>query len=543
MKKIISMLICLILTVGIIPFSCFGAETENWEYTYENIKWSFNAESGTMTVSGMGKMPDYDGLMSISFAYRDDSIRHVVIEEGITYIGECSFYLCENIETISLPKSLREIGDYAFMGSAELLKELEIPAGVREIGLFAFNPSNNWECIRFYGNPPEIATPADYGFATKENTLVMNFNGIIYYPWFAEGWTVPVQVEYEQSPGAMIIWKTWDAPRFDHIEEIFLDLSYSSWYIPAVDYVYNNNIMKGTESGFAPNAKLTREEAIQILYNIDGNNYWDGKETGFTDVSVKHWAAPAISWAKKNGITQGIGNGIFGLGQPLTREQLATLLTNYADKIGFDITKGKDLSGFNDHENVSDWAKDGLSYCAEIGVIKGTDKNTILPKGLASRAETAQMFCNYFSYKSSFYRISFNACEGNCEETVRFVKAGDTIGALPLPTKEGYKFDGWRDQLNDRITADTVITEDSVLYAEWVQGNKVAFITDGGECYPLYKYVISGKALGSLPVPHREGYTFKGWMYNGEIVDAYTVIESDVDFILTALWEENTIGG
>ena len=80
----------------------------------ENIKWTYNVKTKTITITGSGKMPD--------FAYNDDShwhlyrnkIEKVVIGKGITFIGKSSFRKFTKIKSISIPSSVTEIGEYAF---------------------------------------------------------------------------------------------------------------------------------------------------------------------------------------------------------------------------------------------------------------------------------------------------------------------------------------------------------------------------------------------------------------------------------------------
>lgn len=536
MKKFVGLLLCFIMLIGACVCPVSAEES--------NIEWNFDAETGTMTVSGVGRMDDYyniiGGLLTnkLSPAWGNSSIKHVVVEEGITYIGEGAFQECDNLETVSLPDSLREIGSWSFYESCAKLKSIEFPAGVRRIGEFAFTAPYNtnigeWTEIKFYGNPPVIE---EYG-------LFSDFDGVVFYP-ASSGWTSEAMAEYEEENGAEIIWKAWDAPALDHIEEIFLDLAYGSWYVPAVDTVYRRGIMKGTGEGFSPDAKLTREQAVQVLYNMEvtyNATQYNG-DTGFSDVPEGKWYSRAVKWAKEEGISEGIGGGRFGLGQMLTREQFATLLVNYAKNIGADTSNGKDISSFADATSVSSWAKEGIEWCAEVGIIKGTDTNRILPQGTATRAELAQMLSNYLVYRDARYQLIFFTDGGECEESCRLVLHGEPVGTLPLPVKEGYKFDGWEDLWGQKVTSSTVFDNpiSIQLNAVWVQGNKVAFILDGGECEIEYKYVISGEALGTLPTPTREGYEFSGWKYNDEFVTEETVIESEVDFILTAVWNEIT---
>lgn len=466
MKKIVSLFVCFVICFSLFSFTAFAEKNGDWVYKHENIKWQFHASTGTLTVSGNGRMHDYGniitgGLIEESIACNNTEIKHIVIEEGITYIGEYSFEYCKNTETVSLPDSLREIGDYAFAESCGNLTSIAIPAGVRRIGSNAFTSFNmkidKLNEIKFYGNPPVI----------EENGLFTNFKGVVFYPCF-DSWTEEVMQNYENSSQTDIVWKEWSAPVLDDIEEIFLDLEYGSWYIPAVEAVYTAKVMKGTEKGFDPNLKLTREQAIQILYNMKPRNdsLYNG-DTGFIDVPQEHWAARAVKWAKENDISNGIGQDRFGLGQLLSREQFATLLANYTQTEGFDTSKGKDISTFEDHKNVSDWAKKGIEYCVEIGVIKGTEKNTLNPKGEASRTEIAQMISNYLNFRNSVVKIVFNANEGECNESIRFIIKGEAVGELPVPVREGCEFNGWIYNAHFTATADSIFKADIELLATW----------------------------------------------------------------------------
>ena len=112
------------------------------------------------------------------------------------------------------------------------------------------------------------------------------------------------------------------------------------------------------------------------------------------------WYASAVTWASENKITSGIGDNKFGTGKEITREQLATLLYNYAQKKGeynLDIDE-KLIAGFPDAGKISSWASDGMKWAVTNGVMggkSGKDGQKFLdPLGKASRAECAQMIMN-----------------------------------------------------------------------------------------------------------------------------------------------------
>lgn len=101
------------------------------------LKWEYNLATRTLTISGKGEMPDY--FTSAIFPWnrvRNDATK-VIIEEGITYIGAYSFYGCDNLVSIDLPKSLTGIGAFAFYG-CPILSSIDIPEGVIRINDGAF---------------------------------------------------------------------------------------------------------------------------------------------------------------------------------------------------------------------------------------------------------------------------------------------------------------------------------------------------------------------------------------------------------------------
>ena len=111
----------------------------------------------------------------------------------------------------------------------------------------------------------------------------------------------------------------------------FPDVDVSLWYHDAIDFVLSKGMMNGTGNGaFAPNAALSRAMLVQILYNIEGKPAYETELT-FTDVAEGAWYYDAVMWAAENGIVLGIGDGtVFAPDANVTREQMVTILYRYA---------------------------------------------------------------------------------------------------------------------------------------------------------------------------------------------------------------------
>ena len=106
----------------------------------------------------------------------------------------------------------------------------------------------------------------------------------------------------------------------------FADVSMDAYYAKAVAWAVENSITTGTGDGkFSPDATCTREQAVAFLYRASGSPAVSGG-SAFSDVAANAYYADAVAWAEKNGVTGGIGGGLFGSGNTCTRAQIVTFL-------------------------------------------------------------------------------------------------------------------------------------------------------------------------------------------------------------------------
>ena len=106
----------------------------------------------------------------------------------------------------------------------------------------------------------------------------------------------------------------------------FADVPADSYYTKAVAWAVENGITGGTGDGkFSPDATCTRAQAVTFLYRTSGASAVSGN-AAFSDVATNAYYAAAVKWAEKNGVTGGIGGGLFGSGNDCTRAQIVTFL-------------------------------------------------------------------------------------------------------------------------------------------------------------------------------------------------------------------------
>ncbi len=101
------------------------------------VSWKFDAPTSTLTIYGKGAMDDYSSFGSAPWdAYRD-SIKKIVVEEGVTSIGNYAFAQCMKAQTVSLPSTLTKIGMASFY-QCDALQSVTLPANVTSVGDYAF---------------------------------------------------------------------------------------------------------------------------------------------------------------------------------------------------------------------------------------------------------------------------------------------------------------------------------------------------------------------------------------------------------------------
>ena len=141
--------------------------------------------------------------------------------------------------------------------------------------------------------------------------------------------------------------------------------------------------------------------------------------------------------------------------------------------------------------------------------------------------------------KTHTVTLSYN--DGTTASGKLTVNDGTKLGNLPTPVREGYTFNGWKDEAGNEVTAETVCTGDMTLTAQWTENAKSYTVTlnyNDGTTANRELTVADGAKLSDLPTPEREGYTFGGWKSTtGASVTKDTVVTGDM--ILVAQWTEN----
>lgn len=155
----------------------------------------------------------------------------------------------------------------------------------------------------------------------------------------------------------------------------------SHWAGDAITFATAHELFNGTGAdSFTPNGTMTRGMLVTVLARYDGVDTASGAT----------WYEKGVEWAAANNISSGAD-----LDAPVSREQLATMLYRYAAFSGLDTTASGALTGFADAGSVSGYAADAMAWAVGMGLIGGTDKGELDPKGSATRAEVAAILMRF----------------------------------------------------------------------------------------------------------------------------------------------------
>lgn len=229
-------------------------------------------------------------------------------------------------------------------------------------------------------SPDEAYMLDDMTITSGGKDVEVTDNGDGTYTFTMPSGDVKIEVTFAEDPD-------WEpAP-----EMPFTDVNEGDWFYDVVLYAYGNGLMTGVSATeFAPNQTTTRGMIVSMLARLEGVT--SAESAGFADVAENDWYATAVNWAASVGVVNGYEDNTFRPNAPITREQMAAILYNYADYKGYDVSARADLSDYADAASISSWAEDVLAWANAEGLINGMTATTIDPQGATTRAQTAAMF-------------------------------------------------------------------------------------------------------------------------------------------------------
>ena len=385
-KQILSVLLSLIMiitAISMMPVGSFAATPES-EFSYTT------GSDGTVTIT------KYNGSAS------NVEIPDTIAGKAVTAIGDEAFAENENLLSVTIPASVKSIGDYAF-DVCYNLASIKFNEGLETIGGGAFELCVSITSIKF---PNSLKTIYDGAFFACDGLDFVNIPASVTYVGnMAFGYSI-IEDDTSDEGYSSVRWTDFvvcgrpgttaqtyaNSNSFEY--RLFPDVVYGVWYTNAVLFNVEHNYFSGYGSGyFGPADNIQRQDFVVILSRIAGADLsaYEGQNGGFADVPANDYYSAAVAWAKENNILSGYANGLFGVGDPITREQACKIFYNYCHG-SVEGNTSAILANYPDGAAVSDWAKDYVAWAAENHVVGGN--GTLNPAGNANRAEMAQIIMN-----------------------------------------------------------------------------------------------------------------------------------------------------
>lgn len=186
-------------------------------------------------------------------------------------------------------------------------------------------------------------------------------------------------------------------PQKETIALTFTDLDMTPWAYEAVSTLFDKGIIGGkSDAVFAPLDSVTREEFIKILVCASGyenKNYNTGR---FQDIQPGAWYEKYVCIASENGIVDGIEENRFGVGEKISRQDMAVMIYRLLN-LKNTAPPAAEVT-FSDSDMISEYAKEAVGALAGGGMVNGIGDNLFSPSGTATRAEAAQMVFNVLEF-------------------------------------------------------------------------------------------------------------------------------------------------
>ena len=175
----------------------------------------------------------------------------------------------------------------------------------------------------------------------------------------------------------------------------FSDVAETRWSASAIRYAVDRGYMNGVgDDRFDPSGNLTRGMVATVLWRREGSPA-PTAPSGFSDVPSGAWYADAVAWAKETGVVNGMTETTFAPNGFITREQLGAMLFRFSSNAPIPVPGSADLGSFPDCEKVSGWAKESLEWAVAAGLIKGTDGGRLAPGDGATREQFAAIVSRF----------------------------------------------------------------------------------------------------------------------------------------------------
>lgn len=177
----------------------------------------------------------------------------------------------------------------------------------------------------------------------------------------------------------------------------FNDIDSVAWAREAIDALAAKGVIAGkAKNTFAPYDSITRAEFAKILFGAFGI-VDESASTEFIDVPGSHWAYQYVATAYTKGLVNGVGDGVFGANNAITRQDIVTLCYRLTEHLGIALPEANGAE-FDDSANIAPYAKAAADKMKAAGIVNGKGGNVFDPTAPATRAEATKIIYEVMQY-------------------------------------------------------------------------------------------------------------------------------------------------
>lgn len=170
----------------------------------------------------------------------------------------------------------------------------------------------------------------------------------------------------------------------------YSDVDAGTAYAEAILYCREHDLMEGVGGNrFDPDGPLTRAALATVLYRMEGEPAVTGTDA-FTDTDGGQWYSDAVLWASQRGLMEGYGGGVFGINDPVTRQDMTTTLWRYADSPAAECA-----SRYEDESAIAGYAAAAVNWAGANGIVAPVSGSRFAPRENASRGQIAAALMNF----------------------------------------------------------------------------------------------------------------------------------------------------
>lgn len=374
MKKITSVLLCVVMLMSVL---CTGALAAG---TTDSLRATAIGENGVITIKITAAEATTNGKFTVEYDRTCLSFDGYKVAGMLTHVSESTgsvtfSYATTTAEAVAAGKTIIEIrflviGNWSFTNIPVFVEEFNENESVDEelAALLVVNPGGSSDPTPpSPPSPPSPPTPP----------------------------TPPVDPDEDEDekPGIDLDVPELTEERYNAIVAQYPDAE-DHWAEANIVKAINAGLFNGTGANtFSPDGVVTRGMFVTLLYRLSGEPAVTGAMT-FSDVDAAQYYADAVIWASSNGIVNGMTATEFAPNAEVSREQMVTMLYRYAKYIESDTDESTKLNGFGDSAEVSDWAKEAMSWAVAEGIITGSNGN-LNPADASTRAQIATVLVRF----------------------------------------------------------------------------------------------------------------------------------------------------